>query len=104
MKQKNLKDDYITKKYFDEKLNERFDAFAEGIRKEMQFTVDTAIEKLERKMQQTNDRLFNILDKIVKELEEIREDKVIGIHQTKKLQGQVDNHDKRIKRLEQTRN
>ena len=96
MKQKKSPNEYITKKY----LDERFSVFAQSIRRETQFIVDTAIEKLERKIQQANDKLFNMLDKIVKELEEMREDRIIGDHQTKQVREQVDNHEKRIKRLE----
>lgn len=96
MKQKKSKDEYITKKY----LDERFDAFSQAFRKEMVFFGETLYEKIERKIQQVNDRLYNMLDKIIKELEEIREDKVIGAHQTKELRERVDDHDKRIKKLE----
>ncbi len=97
MKQKKSSDEYITKKY----LDERFDAFAQGIRKEVEFSGETLYEKIERKIQQTNDRLYNMLDKIVKELEDMREDRILGDHQAKQVRQQVDNHEKRIKRLEQ---
>ncbi|MBI2430536.1 MAG: hypothetical protein HYV39_00795 [Candidatus Levybacteria bacterium] len=96
MKQKNSSEEYITKKY----LDERFSVFAQSIRRETQFIVDTAIEKLENRLRQTNDKLFNMLDKIVKELEGMREDRIIGDHQAKQVRQQVDNHEKRIKRLE----
>lgn len=96
MKQKKSSEEYITKKY----LDGRFNAFAQGIRKEIEFSAETVIEKIERKMQQANDRIFNMLDKIVKEFEGMREDRILGDHQEKQVREQVDNHEKRIKRLE----
>ncbi len=96
MKQKNSTSDYITKDFF-QKSNTQL---IKDIRRETQFTVDTAVEKLERKMQEHNDANLTKLDKIVKELERMREDRTLGDYQAKEVSDQVNNHEKRIKRLE----
>lgn len=98
MKQKKSSAEYITKSFFERSITQ----LLQGIRREIEFSAETVIEKLERKMQEHNDANLTRLDKIVKELENMREDRIIGDNQSKQVRQQVDNHEKRIKRLEVT--
>lgn len=49
-----------------------------------------------------DDKIFNPLDKIVAELENMREDRQIGTEQTRELRVGVDDHEKRLTKLEST--
>lgn len=63
--------------------------------------LDEAFEVYDEKNRGYIDKVLTGLDKVMKELEIIREDSVIGIHQTRELRVDVDNHQKRILTLEQ---
>lgn len=60
------------------------------------------MEKLEEKMGKVRDDIFNRLDDISAQLENLREDKIIGVHQTRELREEVDDHTKRITHLEKS--
>lgn len=94
MKQKNNLSEVVTKKFFLRSV----DGLLQGIRNEIRFSADVVIDKLEKRMQETNDRNFTKLDSISKELAQIREDKIIGGHQ---VEEKLDNHEQRIQKLEQ---
>ncbi len=59
--------------------------------------------RLERLIKDFKSENFTRLDGIVKELEDLREDKVIGISQTKELKKKAEEHEKRINKLESQR-
>ena len=46
------------------------------------------------------DEIMTGLDKVMKELEEMREDSALGVYQTREIREQVDIHEKRITKLE----
>lgn len=54
-------------------------------------------------IRQYHDKTMTKLDDIVKELEEMREDRILGAHQTSELRKNVDDHEKRITSLEKAR-
>lgn len=60
------------------------------------------MEKLKEKMGDLSNDMFNRLDDISAQLENFQEDKIIGAHQTRELQGEVDSHAKRITHLEKS--
>jgi len=60
------------------------------------------IDQVNFKNRQYKDEIMTGLDKVVKELETIREDSIVGTHQIRELRVDVDNHEKRISKLEQT--
>jgi len=82
-KSKNL----VTEEFLEEKLLD----LREGI-----------IDQVNFKNRQYKDEIMTGLDKVVKELEAIREDSIVGTHQIRELRVDVDNHEKRISKLEQT--
>lgn len=63
--------------------------------------LDEAFEAYDEKNRGYIDKVLTGLDKVMKELETIREDNVIGTDQTRELRIDVDNHEKRILTLEQ---
>lgn len=59
-------------------------------------------EKMREEMGKLRNDIFNRLDDISAQLENLQQDKVIGVYQTKELKTEVDRHEKRLKKLEQT--
>jgi len=96
MKQKNNSSSFVTKTFFLKSI----DGLLQGIRNEIRLSAEVVVEKLERRMHETNDRNFTKLDFISKEIEQIREDKIIGGYQ---VEEKLDNHEKRIGKLEHAR-
>lgn len=96
MKQRANSGDTITKEYFENTLTR----LLSGIRNEITFAIDGAVEKITINMYKTNDGNLTKLDSIVKELEEMREDRALGAYQTTTLREDIDDHEIRIKRIE----
>ena len=71
------------------------------IKEEMLDLREGIIDQVDSKNRQYKDEILTGLDKVMKELEIIREDNVIGTHQIRELRVDVDNHEKRILKLEQ---
>jgi len=99
--EKRMEKKFVTKDYFKTELNDTIDRLLQGIRREITFAMETVTERLERRMQEINNKNFTKLDSISKELEGIREDKILGDYQSSELKKQVDNHEKRISKIEQ---
>ncbi|MBI2420714.1 MAG: hypothetical protein HYV38_01370 [Candidatus Levybacteria bacterium] len=57
-------------------------------------------KSLDKKFRKFHDDVMNMLDKIMKELEAMREESTIGAYQTRELREEVDEHEKRITKLE----
>lgn len=76
---------YVTKTHFDIRLGTEFDSFE---------------RKIEDKLVKFRDQILNSIDKVMGQLELMREENIIGTHQTRKLREQVDNHERRLARLE----
>ncbi len=62
--------------------------------------VDDKFVQMDEKNRGYRDDVLNGLDKVMKELENIREDNEVGTHQIRELRVEVDNHEKRISKLE----
>lgn len=96
MKQKSTSSQIITKAYLNKVLDDRF--------KLSEINTDIKLENLERKIdekaQKYRDQVLTSNDKIVKELEVMREENIIGFNQIARLGKQVNSHEKRIKILE----
>lgn len=60
-----------------------------------------AFEQYDEKNRGYRDEILTGLDKVMKELETIREDNIVGTHQIRELRVDVDSHEKRISSLEQ---
>ena len=96
--------DYVTKKDLDDAL----ERFAERILREGERNVKRSIseaiseseERTKENQKQYHDENMNRLDDVMGELENIREDNMIGTYQTRELRENVDNHEKRISKLE----
>lgn len=74
-----------TKSYLDLK----FDAFERRIE-----------EKMEEKLVNFRDKILNSIDKVMGELQAMREENTIGTYHTRELRGTVEDHEKRIAKLE----
>lgn len=62
--------------------------------------LDDLKKEIDEKAQGYRDQILTKLDGVMGELQTIREDNVIGTHQTSQLREEVDNHEKRIRNLE----
>ena len=60
------------------------------------------INTLKDEMTTFKDDIMTKLDYIVGELETIREDRLLAVHQTKELEEKVEDHEKRLTDLEQS--
>lgn len=69
-------------------------------RLDMKEALDEAFEKYDDKNRKYRDQVLSGLDGVMKELENIREDNIIETHQISSLREEVDNHEKRISKLE----
>lgn len=69
---------------------------------ELKLTVDNAVQKLESKMTQLNDRILTTVDPLLKELETREEDRTIATQQTKDIGDKLKSYEKRLTKLEKT--
>ncbi len=95
------------KKYLDRNFVTKKDLFSTKddllvVKEELQRRIDVLELRTDEKAQKYRDSVLTAIAGVMKELEGMREDRIIGSHQTLALQKQVGNHEKRIKRLEQT--
>ncbi len=80
MKMKKLPDYYITK-----------------------IDLDEAFEQHEEKHIKYRDEILTRLDGIAKNIEDIREENAAGILHSKRVDERIENHEKRIKKIESTK-
>ncbi len=59
-----------------------------------------ALEDVDEKNRGYRDQILNGLDKVVKELETMREENLVGAHQIEEMYEKVESHEKRITKLE----
>lgn len=97
MKQKNNSSNLVTKGYLDKSI----DNLLQGVRREFTFAIEGAMEKFSDKLTKHTSLILTTVDPLLKELETRREDREIAASQHSKLKNQVDNHEKRIKKIEQ---
>lgn len=101
MKQKrDDSEEVVTKGFFREELETIIDRLLKGIRAEINFAIETVNENTDLKTAKSQDLTLTRFDGIMKELETIREDNTIGTYQIKKLRGNVEDHEKRIVKIE----
>lgn len=62
--------------------------------------LDKKIDDLDSKLDVKFDKVMNSLDGIVGTLDDLKTDNVVGTHQIRELRVQVDNHEKRLQKLE----
>jgi len=60
------------------------------------------LKKINEKSKKYRDEILTKMDAVMKELEAMREENALGTHHTSELWGKVDNHEKRITKLETT--
>lgn len=64
-------------------------------------SLEGKIENLDEKFTKKLDQVLTRLDPVIAEIENAREDRVLGTYQTSELRKNVDEHEKRIATLEQ---
>lgn len=105
MKQNSNSSDPITKGFLrtelKRELNSTIDRLLQGIHREITFVVETVSEKFEQKLSKHTSLILTTVDPLLKELETRRQDRELASNQTARIKNQIDNHEKRIKKLEQ---
>lgn len=66
----------------------------------LRYELDKQKQELDDNAKKYRDEILGKLDKVVGELETMREDRKLAVHQTSELREEIENHEKRIKRLE----
>ncbi|MEK7159913.1 MAG: hypothetical protein AAB702_00330 [Patescibacteria group bacterium] len=79
---------YVTKSFLKAELKVALNDFRHGLLKE-----------LNEKSKKYRDDILTKLDEVVGELQTMREENTIGVHQTRELREEVDDHEKRITKL-----
>lgn len=115
MKQKIVNDAPITKSILQQELKKALSNYPtkDDLKKTLSnypttIQVETMLEKSERrtdeKAKQYRDEILTKMDQIVGELAQMREDRLFERHEKRELKEQVDDHEKRIKKLENPKN
>lgn len=102
MKQKNNSSNLVTKNYFKKELNDTIDRLLQGIRREITFAVETVTEKLEQKLTKHTSLILTTVDPLLKELETRQQDRILSTDQSRRVTEKIDDHEKRLVKLEQT--
>jgi hypothetical protein len=96
--------DYVTKKDLDSALDNALNSFADRIAKAITINIEAAEERILETVKQENrqycDENMTRFDEVVGELQNMREDNMIGTYQMRELRENVDDYEKRIKKLE----
>lgn len=92
--------DYVTKKDLDEALDKFSDRIAKAIAINVQAAEERILETVKQENRQHRDENTTRFDEIVGELQNMREDNIIGTYQIRELRENVDDHEKRITKLE----
>ncbi len=94
----------VTKDFFRKELrgelNVTIERLLHGIRQEISFTIDTVTDKFEKKLSKHTSLILTTVDPLLKELETRREDREIAAEHSRRIQKQLDNHEKRIGKIE----
>lgn len=93
MKQKNNSSNLVTKDFLKKELGAlgfRFDIKMDRLRTE-----------IDDKAKGYRDEVLTKIDGVMGELQTMKEENIIGSHQITRLNDQVDNHEKRISKIEQ---
>lgn len=107
MEQKAISSNLVTKDFFKKELkrelNDTIDRLLQGIRREITFSAELIEEKLERNLTKHTSLILTTVDPLLKELETRQQDRILGAEQLRRATEKIDNHEKRIKKLEQVR-
>ena len=103
--EKRMEKKFVTKDYFKKELKKELKKFAtkedlSSLEMRVALKFDNFAGRIDENAQKYRDQILNSNDKLVKELQEMREENTIGSHQIRELNGQVDDHEKRIGKLE----
>jgi len=92
---KYLDKNFVTKDYLKKQFQEQFQIFRKSINLDIDFKIDALRDELEEKAKLRHNHVLNLLDKILKEIKDSREERIISGKQ-------LANHEDRINNLEQT--
>lgn len=102
---KNTSSNLVTKDFFRKELrvelNGTIERLLHGIRQEITFTIDTVTDKFEKKLNKHTSLILTTVDPLLKELETRQQDREIAAEHSRRIQKRLDDHEKRIKKIEQ---
>lgn len=94
MKKKTYSSNLVTKDFLRKELDITIERLLHGIRQEITFTIETVVDKFEKKLNKHTSLILTTVDPLLKELETRREDREIAAAQFARTE-------KRIKKLEE---
>lgn len=100
MKKNSAVSELVTKSFLRNELGsleQKIDGKLSVLKQELK---EEIVGEIDKKNEKYKDEVMTKLDDISGQLEDLQEDKVLSIHQTSELRGQVENHEKRITQLE----
>lgn len=94
----------VTKNFLEEKLDnleKKIDKKLIGIQSKIDVKLDILKEEIDENAKKYRDQILTKMDGVMSELETKRQERTLENHQYSEIVEQVDNHEKRIKSLEQ---
>ena len=102
MKNKTKNDEVVTRAVLDEVLEEKLCNYPTKIQVEIMF--ETWTNKVDERFRKYRDEIMTKMDQIVGVLAQMREDREFDKYDKRKVEEQLDNHEKRIGKLERQGN
>ena len=104
IKQKSYSLNLVTKDFFRKELRQELNITIErllhGIRQEIAFSIETVVDKFEKKLSNHTSLVLTTVDPLLKELETRRQDRELAAEHDRRINKKIYDHDKRIKKLE----
>lgn len=94
--EKRMDKKFVTKDFFENSI----DKLLQGIRREFTFTIEGTMVKFEEKLTKHTSLILTTVDPLLKELETRRQDREIASDHSIRVKQRLDNHKKRIAKLE----
>ena len=92
---KYLDKNFVTKDYLKKQFQEQFQVFRKLINLDIDFKIDALRDELEEKAKLRHNHVLNLLDKILKEIKDSREERITAGKQ-------IIDHEQPIQKVEQT--
>lgn len=97
MKSQTPQPNYVTH----EDLKKELQIFKKEFKEELKEELKTELkEEMDQMFQKYTNDVLNKFDQVMREMELVREDRELAVYQTREIRDQVENHEKRLKKLE----
>lgn len=98
-KQLSTLEDSLEKR-IDKKVNKKIEASEKRLRMEIQLTGEDVVRQIDEKLIDFRSFILTTVDPLLNELETRREDRELATKQTHEIKKRLDDHEKRLQKLE----